>query len=126
MLAHIICLPVGYCRTENIYLIREVVSNDPSPPEVAPAEEDTETFYEFHSFTVVPIQTKCVLPALLTPLQLEWLNTYNARVRKTLLEEYEATPAERWEAWGLTKEETVAFLLRETAPVAASMPHANL
>jgi hypothetical protein len=111
-------------RTENIYLIRAVAGDDPSPPEVGPDEE--EQFFEFHSFTVSPIQTKCVLPELLTPLQLNWLNDYNARVRATLLAEYASAPAARWVAWDLGQEEVEAFLLRETEPVPAAAPAARL
>eukprot|EP01052_Picozoa_sp_SAG31_P047016 SAG31_NODE_9229_length_1311_cov_51.776587_1_plen_114_part_00 len=80
-------------RTENIYLVRETAREDPSPPEAV--QDDHEMFYEFHSFTVAPIQTKCVLPELLTPLQREWLNEYNARVRETLLAEYETATVAR-------------------------------
>ena len=37
-------------------------------------------FYEFETFTLVPIATSCILPELLTSEEKNWLNTYNANV----------------------------------------------
>jgi hypothetical protein len=46
-----------------------------------------------------------------------WLNAYNGRVRAELSEVFASTPPERWEAWQVTHDEAMAFLLKETEPL---------
>ena len=59
-------------RTENVIAVKEW--------------KDTEfnKFYEFETFTLVPIATSCILPELLTGVEIEWLNSFNARVCKEI------------------------------------------
>jgi hypothetical protein len=74
-------------------------------------------FLKFEPFTRSPIQTKIVVPELLTAEQLDWLNEYNTAVREALLPIYEAAPAERYAQWQVSKEQMIAFLMKETEPV---------
>ena len=55
-------------RTENVILVQPW------------KQTEFNQFYEFETFTLVPIATSCVLPELLTAQQKEWLNNYNAKV----------------------------------------------
>lgn len=43
-------------------------------------ETEFNKFFEFETFTLVPIVTSCVLPQLLSTPEKEWLNAFNARV----------------------------------------------
>ena len=56
----------------------------------------------------------------LTAAQLAWLNDYNTRVRAELSAVYAGTLAWRWDEWKVTRDEAMAFLLKETEPVAAA------
>ncbi|NLZ09942.1 MAG: M24 family metallopeptidase, partial [Alcaligenaceae bacterium] len=42
-------------------------------------------FLCFETLTLCPIDTRCIVRELLTASDIEWLNTYHARVRQTLL-----------------------------------------
>ena len=42
-------------------------------------------FLRFETLTLCPIDTRCIVRELLTASDIEWLNTYHARVRQTLL-----------------------------------------
>ena len=55
-------------RTENVILVQPW------------KKTEFNQFYEFETFTLVPIATSCVLPQLLTAQEIEWLNNYNAKV----------------------------------------------
>ena len=55
-------------RTENVILVQPW------------KKTEFNQFYEFETFTLVPIATSCVLPQLLTAPEIEWLNNYNAKV----------------------------------------------
>ena len=55
-------------RTENVILVQPW------------KQTEFNQFYEFETFTLVPIATSCVLPELLTIQETEWLNNYNAKV----------------------------------------------
>ena len=85
-------------RHENIYLCCRCDDDSLAP-------ESSAEFLRFDAFTRSPIQTKIVMPELLSVEQLAWLNDYNASVREALLPVYEATPAERFEQWQVTKEQ---------------------
>eukprot|EP00878_Enallax_costatus_P008513 GHUV01008900.1.p1 GENE.GHUV01008900.1~~GHUV01008900.1.p1 ORF type:complete len:383 (+),score=74.73 GHUV01008900.1:673-1821(+) len=83
-------------RVENLLVIKEA---------------DTEfrfggsTFMAFEDLTLVPIQTKMIEPALLTPLEEQWLDGYHRKV---------------WEAVSprlQDKPETLDWLKRNTAPL---------
>ncbi|MFG0402091.1 aminopeptidase P family protein [Pseudomonas sp. zjy_11] len=41
-------------------------------------------FLQFETLTLCPIDTRCLLPELLTKEEVEWLNSYHARVRERL------------------------------------------
>ena len=43
-------------------------------------ETEFNKFYEFETFTMVPIATSCILPGILTKVEIEWLNGFNAKV----------------------------------------------
>ncbi|MBR5856694.1 MAG: aminopeptidase P family protein [Bacteroidales bacterium] len=55
-------------RTENVIAVREW------------KETEFNKFYEFETFTLVPIATSCILPEFLSNSEKEWLNAFNARV----------------------------------------------
>jgi Xaa-Pro aminopeptidase len=55
-------------RTENVILVQPW------------KKTEFNQFYEFETFTLVPIATSCILPHLLTAQEIEWLNNYNAQV----------------------------------------------
>ena len=55
-------------RTENVILVQPW------------KKTEFNQFYEFETFTLVPIATSCILPHLLTAQEIEWLNSYNAQV----------------------------------------------
>ncbi len=55
-------------RTENVIAVKEW------------KETEFNKFYEFETFTLVPIATSCLLPELLSTPEKEWLNAFNARV----------------------------------------------
>ena len=93
-----------------------------APEEARENSNSQAEFLKFEPFTRSPIQTKIVMPELLTAEQLSWLNDYNGAVRDALLPVYEATPPERYEQWQVTKEQMIAFLIKETAPVEAVTP----
>ncbi len=59
-------------RTENVIAVKEW------------KETEFNKFYEFETFTLVPIATSCILPELLTGVEIEWLNSFNARVCKEI------------------------------------------
>jgi Xaa-Pro aminopeptidase len=76
----------GYgIRIENLVLVRE--------PETVPGGE-RETM-SFETLTLVPIDRRLIVPELLSPAELAWLNAYHARVRETVGPEL--APADR--AW---------------------------
>lgn len=41
-------------------------------------------FLQFETLTLCPVDTRCLLPELLTKEEVEWLNSYHARVRERL------------------------------------------
>ena len=59
-------------RTENVIAVKEWKGTE------------FNKFYEFETFTLVPIATSCILPELLTGVEIEWLNSFNARVCKEI------------------------------------------
>jgi len=51
-----------------------------------PAEQtEFGQFLHFETLTLCPIDTRCIVRELLAPAEVDWLNTYHARVRQTLL-----------------------------------------
>eukprot|EP00127_Corallochytrium_limacisporum_P007120 Clim_evm39s242 gene=Clim_evmTU39s242 len=56
-------------------------------------------FLGFETITMTPIQTKLVVPSLLTQQELQWLNDYNAEVYKTLKPLLEAQGKEKVLQW---------------------------
>jgi Xaa-Pro aminopeptidase len=41
-------------------------------------------YLEFETVTLCPIATSCIMPGVLTGVEVEWLNSYNERVCKAL------------------------------------------
>ncbi len=80
-------------RIENLVMVREV------------AEKTERPMLEFETLTLAPIDRRLIDLSLLTPAELAWLNSYHARVRKTL------TP--------LVPEDARPWLDQATAPLAA-------
>lgn len=62
-------------RIENLVLARP--AEDPAEPAFA-------QMLEFETLTLCPIDTRCLLPALLRPDELDWLNGYHDMVRARL------------------------------------------
>jgi Xaa-Pro aminopeptidase len=58
-------------RIENLVLVRE-----------DPRDGDAEPMLAFETLTLAPIDTRLIEPALLTAVEIEWLNAYHAEVRK--------------------------------------------
>ena len=55
-------------RTENVIAVKEW------------KETEFNKFFEFETFTLVPIATSCLLPEMLSKSEMEWLNAFNAKV----------------------------------------------
>ena len=70
-------------RTENVYLISHCDGQNSLGQEFAEesARMDSHSgeFLKFEAFTRSPIQTKLVLPELLSVEQRTWINEYNAK-----------------------------------------------
>ncbi len=62
-------------RCENLVVVRDS----------AVPGEASRTMYEFEAITLAPFDLRLVLPELLTADERDWLNSYHARVRDTLL-----------------------------------------
>jgi Xaa-Pro aminopeptidase len=80
-------------RIENLVLVTE--------PEKVPGGE--RELMAFETLTLVPIDRRLIVPEMLTPAELEWLNAYHARVRQEIASEL--GPADR------------AWLEQATAPI---------
>jgi Xaa-Pro aminopeptidase len=72
-------------RIENLVLVTEA-------PTVAGAEKPLNAF---ETLTLAPIDRRLIEPALLTAAEIEWLNSYHARVRDALLPLADA-PTQAW------------------------------
>ena len=72
-------------RIENLVLVNE-------PEKVAGGEREV---MSFETLTLVPIDRRLVVPEMLSPAELDWLNAYHARVREVIGPEL--GPADR--AW---------------------------
>lgn len=59
-------------RTENVILVRECEYNS------------FNTFLNFETLTLVPIDLSCVLPQLLSQSEKDWINSYNMHVCNTI------------------------------------------
>lgn len=59
-------------RTENVILVKECEYNS------------FNTFLDFETLTLVPIEVSCVLPELMTQQEIKWINEYNAKVCSTI------------------------------------------
>ena len=68
-------------------------------------ETEFNKFYEFETFTLVPIATSCLLPELLSTPEKEWLNEFNARVCREITPLLENEAERNWlaEATGALK-----------------------
>jgi Xaa-Pro aminopeptidase len=64
-------------RIENLVLVTE--------PEKVPGGE--RELMSFETLTLVPIDRRLIVPEMLTPAELEWLNAYHARVRQEIASE---------------------------------------
>ncbi len=71
-------------RTENVIGVKEW------------KETEFNKFYEFETFTLVPIATSCLLVELLAPIEIEWLNSFNARVFNTISPLLESDEEKKW------------------------------
>ena len=60
-------------------------------------------FLNFETLTLCPIDTRCLVPELLSREELDWLNGYHARVRERLAP--------------LLKDDALAWLEARTAPL---------
>ena len=80
-------------RTENVIAVKEW------------KETEFNKFYEFETFTLVPIATSCLLPELLSTPEKEWLNEFNARVCREITPLLENEAERNWlaEATGALK-----------------------
>jgi Xaa-Pro aminopeptidase len=74
-------------RIENLVLVVE----DPRPGDVEP-------MLAFETLTLAPIDLRLVEPALLTPAETAWLDSYHARVRAAHLPHLEGAEADWLEA----------------------------
>jgi Xaa-Pro aminopeptidase len=61
-------------RIENLVLVRQ-------PEKVAGGDQDV---MSFETLTLAPIDRRLVLSEIMTPVELDWLNAYHARVRQVI------------------------------------------
>ncbi|MBQ1929763.1 MAG: M24 family metallopeptidase C-terminal domain-containing protein, partial [Bacteroidales bacterium] len=59
-------------RTENVILVKECEYNS------------FNTFLNFETLTLVPVDLSCVLPNLLSQSEKDWINSYNTHVCNTI------------------------------------------
>lgn len=71
-------------RTENVIGVKEW------------KETEFNSFYEFETFTLVPINISAVLPELLDATEKEWLNAFNARVYSEISPLLESDSEREW------------------------------
>ena len=71
-------------RTENVIGVKEW------------KETEFNSFYEFETFTLVPINISAVLPELLDATETEWLNAFNARVYSEISPLLESDSEREW------------------------------
>ena len=76
-------------RIENLIFVKEAAEHS--------------GFLEFEDLTLVPIERRLIEPALMTEVELEWLNNYHKKVRETLT--------------SLVNEKTQEWLVEATQPI---------
>lgn len=71
-------------RHENCVLVRGLTPETDCPEATPCRREEMGDFYRLETLTLCHIDTRAVLPSLLTDEEREWLNSYNRRVYETL------------------------------------------